>query len=100
MHRPRLDEDHEHARLFHQKLRDSLDFKDVTVLAPETNIVSIDVPATVAEQTMARAKAEGLLISTIVPTRLRAVFHLDVSGADTETAAETLIRAIRAACAR
>jgi threonine aldolase len=96
-HRARLDQDHEHARLFHQKLRDGLDLKEVTVLAPETNIVSIDLPATIAEQAMARAKADGLLISAIVPTRLRAVFHLDVARAETETAAETLIRAIRAA---
>ena len=97
-HRARLAEDHEHARTFYQKMRAGLDSPDVAVALPETNIVSIDLPAKAAEQAMARAKTEGLLISTIVPTRLRAVFHLDVSAAETDTAAEILIRAIRAAC--
>jgi threonine aldolase len=97
-HRARLVEDHAHARLFHETLRDGLALPDVKVLEPETNIVSIDLPASAAEQATARARAEGLLISTIVPTRLRAVFHLDVSRADTEAAAQTLMRAIRASC--
>lgn len=97
-HRSRLVQDHEHARLFAERLRSGLDPAEATVLEPETNIVSIDVTAKVAEQAMAHANADGLRISTIVPTRLRAVFHLDVSRADTETAAQTLIRAIRAAC--
>jgi threonine aldolase len=97
-HRARLVDDHEHARFFYQKVRAGLDLSEVEVLEPETNIVSIDLPAKAAEQTMVRAKSDGLLISTIVPTRLRAVFHLDVGRAETEIAAETLIRAIRAAC--
>jgi threonine aldolase len=99
-HRQRLAFDHEHARLFWQRLGAGLDPNHAVALEPETNIVSIDVAAPVAEQAIARAKAEGLLISTIVPTRLRAVFHLDVSREETETAAETLMRAIRAACTR
>ena len=97
-HRPKLAEDHAHARLFYQRLRDGLDPSLTTVLEPETNIVSIDLAAKTAHNAMVRAKSDGLLISTIVPTRLRAVFHLDVSGAETETAANTLIHAIRAAC--
>jgi threonine aldolase len=96
-HRARLAEDHEHARLFFQAMRAGLDAREVTLLEPETNIVSIDLPAAVADLAMARAKADGLLISAIVPTRLRAVFHLDVSRTETATAAETLLRAIRAA---
>jgi threonine aldolase len=97
-HRPKLAQDHAHARLFYQRLRAGLDPSVATVLEPETNIVSIDLAAKAADHAMIRAKSEGLLISTIVPTRLRAVFHLDVSGAETETAADTLIGAIRAAC--
>jgi threonine aldolase len=97
-HRTRLAEDHEHARLFYQKMREGLELPGVSVTPPETNIVSIDLPAKVAEEAMARAKADGLLISPIVPTRLRAVFHLDVNRSDTETGAATLVRAIRAAC--
>ena len=97
-HRGRLAEDHEHARLFYQKIRSGVDSQKVSVVAPETNIVSIDLAAKTADLAMARAKADGLLISAIVPTRLRAVFHLDVNRQETETAADTLLRAIRAAC--
>jgi threonine aldolase len=97
-HRPRLAEDHEHARLFYEKVRSGVDSTKVAIAPPETNIVSIDLPAQAAERAMARAKTDGLLISAIVPTRLRAVFHLDVNRKETETAAETLVRAIRAAC--
>jgi threonine aldolase len=97
-HRGRLAEDHEHARLFYQKMRSGVDARKASVVPPETNIVSIDLAAKTAELAMARAKADGLLISAIVPTRLRAVFHLDVNRQETDTAAETLIRAIRAAC--
>jgi threonine aldolase len=97
-HLPRLLEDHEHARSFYQKIRAGLDLANVAVVEPETNIVSIDLPAEAAERAMVRAKADGLLISAIVPTRLRAVFHLDVNGMQTDSAAEILIRAIRTAC--
>jgi threonine aldolase len=80
-------------------MRAGVDLPGVAVTEPETNIVSIDLPAQAAEQAMGLAKADGLRISTIVPTRLRAVFHLDVSAADTDSAATILVRAIRAACA-
>ena len=97
-HRARLSEDHEHARLFYERVRQGIDSSDVTVVEPETNIVSIDLPEKAAEHAMSRAKADGLHISAIVPTRLRAVFHLDVNRAETERAADTLVRALRAAC--
>jgi threonine aldolase len=98
-HRDRLAEDHEHARIFAQKLRAGIDAPEVTVAAPETNIVSIDLPAKTADVAIAKAKENGLLLGTIFPTRLRAVFHLDVSRAEAEKAAETLARALKAACA-
>jgi threonine aldolase len=97
-HRDRLSEDHEHARLFAEKVRSGVDAPEVTVAHPETNIVSIDLPAQAAEVAIAKAKENGLLLATIFPTRLRAVFHLDVSRADALTAAETLTRALQAAC--
>jgi threonine aldolase len=97
-HRARLVDDHEHARIFAEKLRADVDAIDVRVIPPETNIVSIDMPAKVADAAIALAKADGLLISTILPTRLRAVFHLDVSQREAETAADNLARAIRTAC--
>jgi threonine aldolase len=97
-HRDRLTEDHEHARLFAEKVRSGVDAPEVTVAQPETNIVSIDLPAAAAEIAIAKAKENGLLVATIFPTRLRAVFHLDVSRADVQKAAETLTRALEAAC--
>ena len=97
-HRDRLSEDHEHARLFAEKVRSGFDAPGVTVAHPETNIVSIDLPAQAAEVAIAKAKENGLLLATIFPTRLRAVFHLDVSRADALKAAETLTRALQAAC--
>jgi threonine aldolase len=97
-HRDRIAEDHEHARLFAEKIRSGLDAPEVTVAHPETNIVSIDLPAQAAEVAIAKAKENGLLVATIFPTRLRAVFHLDVSRADALAAAETLTRALQAAC--
>ena len=97
-HRDRLAEDHEHARLFAQKVRAGVDAPEVTVAEPETNIVSVDLPAKIADIAIAKAKENGLLLATIFPTRLRAVFHLDVSRAEAEKAAETLARALQAAC--
>jgi threonine aldolase len=97
-HRQRLAEDHEHARLFAREVRAGIDSAEIIVIEPETNIVSIDLPAETADRAIARAKEEGLLVATISPTRLRAVFHLDVTRAEASTAAQTLARAIQAAC--
>jgi threonine aldolase len=97
-HRARLADDHAHARLFADKVRGAIDAEQVRVLEPETNIVSIDLPAPIADATIARAKEDGVLIATIFPTRLRAVFHLDVDRAAAEKAAANVARAIRASC--
>jgi threonine aldolase len=97
-HRARLAEDHAHARLFADKVRASVDAKEVTVLEPETNIVSIDLSGAIAERAITHAKESGVLIATISSTRIRAVFHLDVNRVEAENAAEKVAAAIRASC--
>jgi len=61
----------------------------------ETNFVQIDVGPDRAEA-IDRMKAEGVLVSTTVhPTIVRAVTHLDVSDDDIDTASEAIPRALR-----
>jgi threonine aldolase len=97
-HRDRLLEDHENARLFASELRSHIDSPEVSVVDPETSIVNIDLPAKAAERVMHRAKENGVLIGPIMPTRLRAVFHLDVTREQAHVAAKTLASVLRAAC--
>nr|MDQ2668358.1 hypothetical protein [Gemmatimonadota bacterium] len=52
------------------------------VVAPETNIVMIDLPAGVSSgDVVERARQGGVLISEWNPTRVRGVAHLDVDAA-------------------
>jgi threonine aldolase len=97
-HRSRLTEDHEHAKLFARELRGSTDIKDVTVAEPETNIVNIDLPEALAQEVVSTAKENGVLVGAILPTRLRAVFHLDVNREGALGAARALAQAIQVAC--
>ena len=61
------------------------------VIAPETNIVMIDLPAGVsAESVAARAAARDVLVAVWTPTRIRAVTHLDVSATSIRAAARVL----------
>ncbi len=66
-----------------------------TVVAPDTNIVMIDLKSAVAADVVAAARAEGVLVSEWSPTRLRMVTHLDVSGEDARRAG-TVVRDILA----
>ena len=80
--RERLAEDHANARRLADGLREipdiSVDPKD-----PETNILMIDVTAPVPAPVVAEElKKLGVLINGILPTRLRAVTHMDVTGDD------------------
>jgi len=83
-HLQRLAEDHESAR----KLAASVPLQWHT---PETNILLADVPN--APALCAAAKAEGLLINAVSPTRIRAVTHLDFPLGQVEEAAARLRRA-------
>jgi threonine aldolase len=97
-HRARLADDHEHAKLFAKELRGLLSSAAVTVQDPETNIVNIDLPAGPAAKAIALAKEKGVLVGTILPTRIRAVFHLDIARPSALDAARTLARALEVAC--
>jgi threonine aldolase len=96
-HRSRLAEDHEHARLFAKELRTLADGSRATVQEPETNIVNIDLPAEAARNVTTLAKESGVLVGAILPTRLRAVLHLDVTRAAAIEGARSIGRAIRTA---
>lgn len=80
-HLPRLGEDHEHARLLAERL-------GVDPASVETNMVVLDgVNAPVVAEA---AKARGVLVSQVSPTRIRLVTHLDVDRAAVERAAAVL----------
>ena len=86
-----LADDHRHARLFADAAARS---PHLSVQAPETNIVMVDLPdpasSRPAEAFAARAKEAGVLLSVFGPTRLRAVTHRDVSEGECARAGETL----------
>jgi hypothetical protein len=56
--------------------------------------------ATEGTTVTALAKSSGVLVGAIVPTRLRAVFHLDVDRNAAVQGARILGRAIQTACGR
>jgi threonine aldolase len=80
-HLPRMGEDHEHARLLAERL-------GVDPATVETNMVVLDDVA--APMVAEAAKAQGVLVSQVSPTRLRLVTHLDVDRAAIERAAQVV----------
>ena len=90
-HRARLSEDHANARRFAAAL-EGID--GVRIIAPDTNIVMIDLTAPLTAPEIARrAEAAGLRIAVWSPTRLRVVTHLDASTEDVDSAA-TILRGV------
>ncbi len=85
-HVERLAEDHAHARL----LAEACGVDPATV---DTNIVVVHRPD--AAELVARAKEQGVLLSTVGPTAVRLVTHLDVSTEDAEKAAVVLRGLVR-----
>jgi threonine aldolase len=84
----RLEEDHAHAKYFADIVSAAPDAK---VVAPDTNIVMIDLPERMpAESLAARAEQRGVKVSVWHASRVRAVMHLDVSRAQVEHAATVL----------
>jgi threonine aldolase len=96
-HRSRLPDDHAHAKLLASELRSSVTAAGVTIEDPETNIVNVDLPQGIAQRVAELAKEKGVLIGSILPARLRAVLHLDVSRDEAIAGARALGLAIRAA---
>ena len=94
-HVERLATDHGRARRLAEALAAAgvpVDLEQV-----ETNFVQVDVGplGLTVQEAMARVREEGVLLSTTVwPTRLRAVTHLDVSEDDIEEAIDSIPRAL------
>jgi threonine aldolase len=92
----RLADDHARAR----RLAEALDAAGVPVELEqvETNFVQVDVgPLSLTrEDALERLREHGVLLSTTVhPTVLRAVTHLDVSDEDVDRACEAIPRALQ-----
>ena len=91
-HLARLAEDHANARAFAERLAAAapvlLDLATV-----QTNIIVFHLPATVAIDAptlTARARERGVLLNAFGPRTVRAVTHLDVTGAQCAEAAQVL----------
>ncbi len=80
----RLAEDHANARRLAERLEGHA---GVRVVAPETNIVMLDLTRHTAPQAIELLAARGVLVSPFGPRRLRVVTHLDVTADDVERAA-------------
>jgi threonine aldolase len=89
----RLADDHARAR----RLADGLRERGVAVRGPvETNFVQIEVGPE-RREVLGRLRAEGVLLSTTIhPTVVRAVTHLDVGDADIDEAIERIPRVLGA----
>jgi len=90
---PRIVEDHAHAKLFAQGVAES---KAVRALPPDSNIVMLDLvrETDAAERAVTALAGAGVLCAAYGPRRLRFITHLDVSRADVERAAATVIRVL------
>jgi threonine aldolase len=86
-HIARLADDHEHARLLAQALA-GIPSVNLDPAGVETNIVIFDIAGTgkTADAIAALLEQEGVRVSVMGGTLLRAVTHLDISGRDIEQA--------------
>jgi threonine aldolase len=95
-HVERLAEDHANAKILAAGLAEipgiALNPRDV-----ETNIVIFDIAKTGLKpsELLDRLLAQGLRMSPVFPTRLRAVTHLDVSRSQVEEAVEIVRRVLK-----
>ena len=91
--RARLQEDHEHATLFAERVAQ---FEGVRVRQPETNIIMIDIERDdlSADDVVNKMKEQGVLLAEFAPRRVRAVTHLDVDRQAVEAAAQALERVL------
>ncbi|MBL8376320.1 MAG: aminotransferase class I/II-fold pyridoxal phosphate-dependent enzyme [Burkholderiales bacterium] len=91
-HLARLPEDHANARRIAQRLaacpgvKIALDRVETNIVVFELESARVDAPGLVQG-----ARARGVLINALGPTKLRLVTHLDVSGADCDRAAAVLV---------
>jgi threonine aldolase len=96
----RLAEDHAHARRLAEGLAGMQGLR-IDPAGVETNIVRFEMApdAPPADRLVTALAAEGVLLLTTGARSLRAVTHLDVSGADIETALAAFGRALAAIAA-
>jgi threonine aldolase len=87
----RLADDHANARMIAEVVNGA---GGATVVAPDTNIVMIDLAHGTSGPVVAAAKARGVLVSHWSDTRIRMVTHLDVSATDAAYAAEVVRNAL------
>lgn len=88
-HIERLSDDHRHARMLAEGLQG---LPGVTVQAPQTNILFVDLAPEKASGVVDRLRAAGVLCTGLY--RLRFVTHLDVSTADIQRATAILRTAL------
>ena len=94
-HLDRMSQDHARAR----RLAESVDgIAGARVVAPDTNIVMIDLRAGLSAFDIVKAAAEhDVLLSPWSPTRIRAVTHLDIDDDAIRRAGEVLVELLEAA---
>jgi threonine aldolase len=92
----RLAADHEKARRFAAIVSEAHG-ASVDLGAVETNIVNVRLDTADENAVIGSAKERGVLLGSIAPGVLRAVFHLDVPDASVEPAARALGECIEAA---
>jgi len=91
-HLDRLAEDHANARAFAEQLAAAAPVQ-LDLASVQTNIIVFHLPASVAidaPMLTARARERGVLLNAFGPRTVRAVTHLDVSGAQCTQAAQVL----------
>jgi threonine aldolase len=76
-HIERLAEDHESASAFADRVRAAV--PNAVSAAIPTNIVVVETGTLTADEVVAAAAQQGLLVSKVAPHQVRAVTHLDVS---------------------
>ncbi|MBK8248756.1 MAG: aminotransferase class I/II-fold pyridoxal phosphate-dependent enzyme [Gemmatimonadetes bacterium] len=91
-HLDRLVTDHHHAAEFAAVVDRAI---AASVVPPETNIVMIDLaPGMSAHDVAGRAREAGVAMGVWTSSRLRTVFHLDVSAAEVQRAGEVVLAAL------
>jgi threonine aldolase len=94
----RLADDHANARAMADALTG---IPGVEVVAPDTNIVMVDLVASQSvSEIVAATRAQGVLVSEWSATRIRLVTHIDVNAHDCLRAAEVLRAALHTALRR
>ena len=83
----RLAEDHANAKRLAKGLAGH---PAVKPLAPDSNIVMLDLTRHLADDVIPKLAEKGVLVVAFGPKRLRAITHLDVGAKDIERAIETI----------